>query len=153
MRLAQRRMSISSMIVRGGLSIDPNLHETVVDILNGTGVTEDIFWQGLESSVADLFAENIALLAKRDTIQKELDAYHILNPNPASDMPKYKAFLEEIDYLLPLVDDFSITTTNVDEEIAHVSGPQLVVPVDNKRFVLNAANARWGKSLRTPNNT
>jgi malate synthase len=102
------------------------------------------FWQALESIVADLGPRNRELLAVREEIQARIDQWHRDHPGADYDRAAYKAFLQEIGYLLPEVDDFSITTQNVDEEIASLAGPQLVVPVMNARYALNAANARWG---------
>ena len=104
----------------------------------------DHFWTQLETILADLAPRNKALLAKRDKIQKTIDAWHLERKGAKIDLNEYKDFLKEIDYLLPEGEDFKVGTANVDEEIAHIAGPQLVVPVRNARFALNAANARWG---------
>ena len=118
---------------------------TLIDeqVLPGTDIAPDQFWAALESIFTDLAPRNRELLAKRDDIQAKIDQWHSDNPG-AIDMAAYKAFLGEIGYLLPEPEDFKVTTTNVDPEIATVAGPQLVVPVMNARFALNAANARWG---------
>ncbi|QKY70397.1 malate synthase G [Lentibacillus sp. CBA3610] len=112
------------------------------EALPGTGLDQDAFWKDLDQLIADLTPKNRALLDERETIQKQIDAWH--KENDVSDFDTYKTFLKEIGYLEPEVDDFNITTENVDEVITHQAGPQLVVPIDNARYALNAANARWG---------
>ena len=113
-------------------------------VLPGTGVSADKFWQGFDAIVADLSPKNTALLAERDRLQTEQDAWHKANPGPISDMKAYRAFLEKIGYLVPVPKNVTTTTSNVDDELAKQAGPQLVVPVLNARYALNAANARWG---------
>ena len=113
-------------------------------VLPGTGVTPAKFWKGFDAIVADLAPKNIALLAERDRLQTEMDAWHKANPGPIADMPAYRAFLEKIGYLVPNPKKVRISTSNVDAELAKQAGPQLVVPVLNARYALNAANARWG---------
>ncbi|WP_367847829.1 malate synthase G [Rhodoferax sp. WC2427] len=113
-------------------------------VLPGTGVDSDRFWAGFDAIVADLAPQNIALLAERDRLQLELDAWHKAHPGPIADMPAYRAFLESIGYLVPMPLNVAATTANVDAELALQAGPQLVVPVLNARYALNAANARWG---------
>jgi malate synthase len=113
-------------------------------VLPGTGVSADKFWKGFDAIVADLSPKNIALLAERDRLQTEQDAWHKANPGPISDMKAYRAFLEKIGYLVPVPKNVQTTTSNVDDELAKQAGPQLVVPVLNARYALNAANARWG---------
>ncbi len=133
-----------SRVEHSGLQIAEVLYRLVnEEIAPGTGVAPGSFWAAMAEIVADLAPKNKALLAKRDEIQAKIDEYHRSNPG-LPDMAAYKAFLEEIGYLLPEPADFAISTENVDEEIASLAGPQLVVPVMNARFSLNAANARWG---------
>ncbi|MFM2366409.1 MAG: hypothetical protein RIR95_1017, partial [Pseudomonadota bacterium] len=130
---------------RYGLQVDPCLATFVeAEALPGTGVSTDQFWQGFAGMIRDLAPKNRALLAKRDLIQAKIDAWHIAHRAKPHDHAAYAAFLGEIGYLLPEGPAFQIDTTNVDPEIAVVPGPQLVVPITNARFALNAANARWG---------
>ncbi|UTA49596.1 malate synthase G [Simiduia sp. 21SJ11W-1] len=128
-----------------GLQVAECLHQLVANkIAPGTGVEPKHFWQSLAEILKDFAPRNRSLLAKRDELQAKIDQWHTQNPGPIQDMGAYKAFLQEIGYLQPEPADFAISTTNVDEEIATQAGPQLVVPVKNARFALNAANARWG---------
>lgn len=128
-----------------GLWVDANL-KTFIDeeAIPGTGLSVDGFWQGFSEIVKDLAPKNRALLEVRETLQAQIDQWHTDRAGKAIDKAEYKAFLLSIGYLVPPVDDFTITTANVDDEIATQAGPQLVVPVKNSRFALNAANARWG---------
>jgi malate synthase len=128
-----------------GLQVANELHRFIEDkVLPATGVDSASFWKGFDAIVGDLAPKNIALLAERDRIQTEMDAWHKANPGPIADMPAYRAFLEKIGYLLPQPKDVQTTTSNVDAELALQAGPQLVVPILNARYALNAANARWG---------
>nr|MDT0253982.1 malate synthase G [Endozoicomonas sp.] len=136
---------MTERIQKGGLQIATVLYDLLVnEIVPGTGVDADQFWQSLEDLVQDLAPENKVLLAHRDEFQQKIDNWHRQNVYTPDTRPAYKSFLENIGYLLPEGDDFAITTENVDSEIAIQAGPQLVVPVMNARFALNAANARWG---------
>ena len=128
-----------------GLQVATELHRFVQDeVLPGTGVDSAKFWQGFDSMVSELAPKNIALLAERDRLQTELDTWHKANPGPIRDLPAYRSFLEKIGYLVMPPAGAKATTSNVDAELALQAGPQLVVPVLNARYALNAANARWG---------
>ena len=128
-----------------GLEVDSALHRFIEDqVLPGTGIASDRFWKGFANIVADLAPRNAALLAERDRLQTELDLWHKKNPGPIKDMKAYRKFLESIGYLVPVPDKVKATTQNVDAELALQAGPQLVVPILNARYALNAANARWG---------
>ena len=130
-------------IEKHGLSIDPALHALVGgEIAPGTGVEPDAFWRALAKITAELGPKNRALLEKRADLQRKIDDWHRARPG-MPDIGAYKKFLREIGYLLPPGEDFQARTENVDDEIARIAGPQLVVPVDNARYALNAANARW----------
>ncbi|MAO58974.1 MAG: malate synthase G [Alcanivorax sp.] len=136
---------MTDRIQKGGLDVAKELHDLVAnEIAPGTGVDPEHVWAELEKILDDLAPRNKALLAKREDIQKKIDAWHLERKGRKIDPAEYKAFLQELDYLLPEGDDFKVSTKNVDEEFAHIAGPQLVVPVRNARFALNAANARWG---------
>jgi malate synthase len=129
----------------GKLQVATILYEFINDeVLPGTGISADHFWSGFEAIIAEFAPRDRALLAKRATLQKQIDEWHRANPGGVSDMAAYKAFLSEIGYIVPEGGTFSIETANVDPEIASVAGPQLVVPIMNARYALNAANARWG---------
>ncbi|WP_434457213.1 malate synthase G [Stutzerimonas urumqiensis] len=127
------------------LQVAKNLHAFIEnEALPGTGIDGAAFWKGLDALVHDLAPKNRALLAERDRLQTELDTWHREHRGPISDMPAYRRFLESIGYLLPDPGQVQAETANVDIEIAEQAGPQLVVPVMNARYALNAANARWG---------
>lgn len=129
----------------GGLQVAKVLFDFVNnEAIPGTGINAEQFWVGAEKIINDLAPKNKALLAKRDDLQAKIDAWHQARKGQAHDAAAYKAFLQEIGYLLPEAADFQISTENVDDEIARMAGPQLVVPVMNARFALNASNARWG---------
>ena len=128
-----------------GLQVATPLYRFIEDkVLPGTGIASDAFWTGFDAIVTDLAPKNIALLAERDRLQTELDTWHSAHPGPIGDMPAYHAFLEKIGYLVPQPATVAITTANVDAELAVQAGPQLVVPILNARYALNAANSRWG---------
>ncbi|MFC7435376.1 malate synthase G [Hydrogenophaga bisanensis] len=128
-----------------GLQVATELYDFVNQrVLPGTGVSAESFWKGFDAIVADLAPKNAALLAERDRLQTELDTWHSANPGPISDMVAYRKFLETIGYLVPEPKKVKATTKNVDDELATQAGPQLVVPILNARYALNAANARWG---------
>ncbi|MEP3333062.1 malate synthase G [Sedimentitalea sp.] len=136
---------MSERTVIQGLQIAPELVEFIEEkALPGTDISADQFWAGLARVMNELGPENRALLERRTELQGKIDAWHLEHRGKTHDHVAYKAFLEEIGYLLPEGDDFEIDTENVDPEIATVPGAQLVVPVTNARYALNAANARWG---------
>ncbi|MBB3196074.1 malate synthase G [Roseateles terrae] len=127
------------------LQIDAELARFIdSEALAGTGLTPDAFWSGFDALVHDLAPKNAALLKQRDRLQAELDAWHQAHPGPIQDMAAYKDFLTRIGYLVPVPEHGQATTANVDAELAVQAGPQLVVPILNARYALNAANARWG---------
>jgi malate synthase len=128
-----------------GLQVDSALKRFIdEEVLPGTGVDGAGFWKGFDAIVAELAPKNAALLAERDRLQAEMDKWHTANPGPIADMPAYRAHLEKIGYLVPPPKGAKATTANVDAELALQAGPQLVVPILNARYALNAANARWG---------
>ena len=136
---------MSERVTLGRLHVAANLQRFIEDeVLPGTGVEAAAFWKGFDELVHDLAPKNRALLAERDRLQVELDDWHRSNPGPITDMPAYRSFLESIGYLQPEPGEVKISTSNVDSEIATQAGPQLVVPIGNARYALNAANARWG---------
>ena len=130
---------------RAGLRVAPELAEFVEErAVPGTGVEAAAFWQGLSDLIHDFGPENRSLLEKRESMQTQIDSWHVARKGQPHDPDAYKAFLTDIGYIVPEGPDFEIETQNVDPEIAQIPGPQLVVPVTNARFALNAANARWG---------
>ena len=136
---------MSDRVEIGGLEIARCLHDLVKDeIAPGAGVAAEAFWRSLADIVRDLGPKNRALLDRRDQLQARIDAWHAERSAQPIDPAEYRMFLESIGYLLPAGEDFRMETANVDDEIALIAGPQLVVPVDNARYALNAANARWG---------
>ena len=127
------------------LQVDADLARFIdTEVLPGTGVAPDAFWAGFSRIAHELAPMNRALLAERDRLQSELDAWHEAHPGPITDMPAYQAFLKRIGYLVDAPAQVQATTANVDAELAVQAGPQLVVPILNARYALNAANARWG---------
>jgi malate synthase len=134
-----------TMIDRAGLSVDERLAALLErEVFPVLGRDPSAFWEGFASLLADFVPRNVALLDKREELQKRIDGWHEERAGQPHDAKAYRAFLEEIGYLQPEPDDFTIGTRNVDPEIATMAGPQLVVPILNARFLLNAANARWG---------
>ena len=136
---------MTDRVTVGNLRVAQVLHDFVNnEALPGTDIDPDSFWAGVDKVVADLAPQNQDLLARRDELQARIDRWHRQHVIEPIDPEAYRQFLTEIGYLLPEPDDFTITTAGVDDEITTTAGPQLVVPVLNARFALNAANARWG---------
>jgi len=136
---------MTSRIEKSGLQVATVLHDLVAnEITPGTGIEADAVWASLAKILDELAGKNQALLQKRDDLQSQIDAWHLARKGQTIDASGYRQFLMEIGYLLPEGDEFEISTSNVDAEIATIAGPQLVVPVMNARYALNAANARWG---------
>jgi malate synthase len=145
LRTEQTLVLGDNMVAREGLDVDAALVDFVEkEVLPGLSVTAAAFWAGLAELVQAMTPQNRALLAHRDVLQTQIDGWHRAHRGLAHDAAAYKRFLIDIGYLLPDGDPFTIDTPNVDAEIATIAGPQLVVPVTNARFALNAANARWG---------
>ena len=136
---------MADRIAAGGLQVDRELYDFINDeALPGTGVSPEAFWAGFDSLVHELAPRNRQLLDRREELQRRIDAWYREARDETIDLEEYKNVLREIGYLVPEGDDFSARTANVDPEISTVAGPQLVVPVTNARYALNAANARWG---------
>ena len=132
-------------IKKGSLSVSTDLESFLrSEVLPGLDLSEEHFWISLEKIINEFSPKNKTLLGVRESMQEQIDAWHLANPGQEKNLDIYKNFLKEIGYLLEEGGDFKITTENVDPEIASIAGPQLVVPVMNARFALNAANARWG---------
>jgi malate synthase len=141
----QGKTPMADRITAGSLQVDQELYNFINnEALPGTDISPEAFWGGLDSLVHGLGPRNQELLAARDELQARIDAWYRENGNQPIDLPEYKAMLQEIGYLAPEGDDFTVDTANVDDEISTIAGPQLVVPVTNPRYALNAANARWG---------
>jgi malate synthase len=136
---------MANFIETSGLRIEAQLYGLVQDeIAPGTGIDPGSFWAAFSKIVTDLAPKNRALLDRRDALQRQIDAWCLTHRGKTFDLTEYKTFLTEIGYLVPEGEDFQVSSANVDREIAAISGPQLVVPLDNARYALNAANARWG---------
>ena len=133
---------MSDRVEINGLSVDRGLYDLVDEITPGSEVESGAFWKSLADIVTELGPQNREFLQQRDQLQTDIDAWHKNNPAPFQ-FEQYKNYLQEIGYLVPESEPFQVTTENVDDEIALIAGPQLVVPVDNARYALNAANARW----------
>ncbi|HEY0749098.1 MAG TPA: malate synthase G [Steroidobacteraceae bacterium] len=134
-----------AMVKLGQLAIDKALYDFVTEeAIPGTGIDAGEFWSGFTALVRSMTPRNAALLNRRDELQSKIDYWHSQYPGPRFDRAKYRAFLSEIGYLVSEGEPFAVSTANVDAEIARIAGPQLVVPVSNARYALNAANARWG---------
>jgi len=135
---------MTGYIEHAGLQVAQPIHQVIEQASAGAGVPAQAFWDGLARIVAELGPENARLLARRDELQARLDEWHGAHPGGGYDIETYKKFLSEIGYLVPEGGDFTIDNGTVDPEISQVAGPQLVVPITNARYALNAANARWG---------
>ena len=129
----------------GSLSVAKTLHEFIEqEAAPGTSISAEAFWSGFAELLRDCGTRNRQLLQSRDELQSCIDQYHRERSGEPLDLGDYERFLRDIGYVLPEGNDFAIRTTNVDDEIAVIAGPQLVVPLSNARYALNAANARWG---------
>ena len=136
---------MSDYVERAGIAVDRALAEFVErEVLAPLSADEDDFWRGFAALLAQFVPRNRALLERREELQQRIDEWHRARRGQTHDPAAYRAFLEELGYLVPEPGEFTIGTANVDREIATMAGPQLVVPVLNARFLLNAANARWG---------
>ena len=136
---------MSDRVERNGLKVSHILADFIEnEALPASGVEPSDFWQGFAALIEAMTPRNRELLAVRESMQNQIDDWHRRHRNQPHNHTEYKAFLEEIGYLIPEGEDFQIDTQNVDPEIASVPGPQLVVPITNARYALNAANARWG---------
>ena len=136
---------MSSNVTVDKITVDKRLYDFVNgEVVPGTGLQTNDFWHGFASLIEEFSPRNAALLHRRDELQSKIDEWHRKNPGPDFDAEKYRAYLSEIGYLVREESGFAVSTANVDAEIAHIAGPQLVVPVSNARYALNAANARWG---------
>jgi malate synthase len=137
--------NMTERVTVGNLRVAKVLHDFITsEALPGTGLDPDSFWAGVDKVVTDLTPQNQELLARRDELQAQIDRWHRARVIGPLDADEYRQFLTDIGYLAPEPADFTITTSGVDDEITSTAGPQLVVPILNARFALNAANARWG---------
>ncbi|MFO1259941.1 MAG: malate synthase G [Sphingomonadaceae bacterium] len=136
---------MTGMTARAGLSVADELVRFIEEqALPGTGVSAEAFWSGMADILERFAPENAALLSKREDLQAKIDAWHLERAGKPLDQAEYQAFLRDIGYLVPEPAPFAVDSANIDEELASMAGPQLVVPILNARFLLNAANARWG---------
>ena len=136
---------MTEYVQSGGIQVAKELYDFINDqAIPGTGLDAQDFWAKFDKVANELAPKNRALLAKRDDLQAKIDAYHTERSGQSHNAVEYKAFLQEIGYLVPTGEDFAATTVNVEPEVAKMAGPQLVVPIMNARFALNASNARWG---------
>ena len=136
---------MTKYVQKFGLKVDVKLNEFLINsILPGLKITEEMFWKHFANTVKILGPKNRKLLEIRQDFQNQIDSWHIKNRNLDYNLEKFKEFLKEINYIIPEVGEFTVDTENVDPEIALIAGPQLVVPVTNARYALNAVNARWG---------
>jgi malate synthase len=143
--VASDGLTAESFVARGTLHVHPRLREFIErEVLPGTSVSIDAFWTGLSALVDTMAPRNRALLATRDSLQSQIDAWHQARAGEPIDRDAYTTFLTALGYLVPEGQSFTISTTSIDPELAQIAGPQLVVPVTNARYALNAANARWG---------
>mgnify|MGYP001389716945 FL=1 len=134
-----------SLIEKNGIKINSKIFEFVNDeVIPGTNIKPEEFWNNFTKVALELAPINRNLIKKREDIQKKIDEWHKQNKEKDFDKKDYTEFLKSISYIVEEKEDFSIETKNVDNEISSIAGPQLVVPVDNARYALNAANARWG---------
>ncbi|NCW99938.1 MAG: hypothetical protein EBW71_13455, partial [Betaproteobacteria bacterium] len=133
------------------LEVATGLYQFINDkVLPGTGIDPARFWEGFDAIVHDLAPKNLHLLAERDRMQAALDQWHQSHPGAIEDMPAYQHFLRSIGYLVDDPGPVQVNTSRIDHEIAHQAGPQLVVPILNARYALNAANARWVSLITNP---
>ena len=136
---------MTDRMTAGTLQVDKELYDFINnEALPATGISSEAFWSSFDNLIRDLSPRNRELLATRDRLQADIDAWYQENRDQTVDLPEYKAVLQEIGYLVPEGEDFTVSTANTDPEISTIAGPQLVVPVTNARYALNAANARWG---------
>ena len=134
-----------NQVKKGNLKISSVLLDFVnQEVIPGTGIDAEDFWKKFDLAVHELAPANKTLIEKRESIQKKIDEWHFVNKDEEVNKNEYIKFLKSINYIIEEKEDFQISTQNVDEEIAKIAGPQLVVPIDNARYALNAANARWG---------
>ena len=133
------------MIQKKNIKINEKLYNFINnEALKGIEITEDIFWDGFSDIVDACYPKNVALLKKRNDLQNKINNWHKENKSKDIDLDEYKSFLKKINYIVDEGPDFKITTSNIDQEISTICGPQLVVPITNARFAINAVNARWG---------